>query len=453
MDDFSFNDSAPLADLLGHSARSSSRTPLKDLHHNILHKSPYHSAYKEKSTLLSPKFSSYSQINTNAIATTTSSSSTELMQARIEHLERERVDLSIKLHQKDERDRTYKIKIEQLESQLKLAESQKVELQHIFDNGKLELVTLQTQKNEVEEELKKQSKTSQTASDRLWSKITAASRDNAKLKEENDLLQKQVSSAQDEATLLNQKVEALRAEKVTHEELLEKLKFDVVQLEDLKIQVEELQSSNDNLRCEISMLNELNINNANEFQYEKTKYELQIQSLDNDVEMLKKQVQDHEERRRKIEIELNGEQSEDSSNVDSFASNSIIFDLKQKLKDSEAKRRKLHNMLQDLKGNIRVFVRCRPFLRIDNESSQSNNPNISGCVKFGIDGTSVSLTGACKGTGQTFSFDHIFNSKASQNDIYNEVSELVQSAIDGYKCCIFSYGQTGSGYFLFFICI
>jgi len=44
-----------------------------------------------------------------------------------------------------------------------------------------------------------------------------------------------------------------------------------------------------------------------------------------------------------------------------------------------------------------------------------------------------------------FSFDRVFAPSCAQEAIFQEVSEFVQSALDGYNVCLFSYGQTGSG--------
>jgi kinesin family protein C1 len=125
-----------------------------------------------------------------------------------------------------------------------------------------------------------------------------------------------------------------------------------------------------------------------------------------------------------------------------------------KLREGETLRRKLHNTVQELKGNIRVFCRVRPLL------SSELPPNVD--MKTALQHLSITIdeneqeeiklvqsTESASGNQLSkpypFTFDKVFDWNAKQRDVFEEISQLVQSALDGYRVCIFAYGQTGSG--------
>ncbi|CAM6126329.1 unnamed protein product [Calypogeia fissa] len=125
-------------------------------------------------------------------------------------------------------------------------------------------------------------------------------------------------------------------------------------------------------------------------------------------------------------------------------------DLQKRLIEAEAKlhegdelRRKLHNTILELKGNVRVFCRVRPLLP-DDDHAGAAEPIIQYPTSTEFAGRGIELV-QNQGQKHTFSFDKVFGPEVTQEDVFVEISQLVQSALDGYKVCIFAYGQTGSG--------
>jgi kinesin family protein C1 len=122
--------------------------------------------------------------------------------------------------------------------------------------------------------------------------------------------------------------------------------------------------------------------------------------------------------------------------------------LELKIREDEKLRKQLHNTIQELKGNIRVFCRVRPLLPQEEQSNGSydhlkfpdEDQKLIGITQYG-----ESAEGKSKVKWQEFSFDRVFQPQSRQEDVFEEISQLVQSACDGYNVCIFAYGITGSG--------
>ena len=149
------------------------------------------------------------------------------------------------------------------------------------------------------------------------------------------------------------------------------------------------------------------------------------------------------------EIEILRRRMKETSELKDFEGTALqqkILDLEDKLKAGELQRRKLHNLVQELRGNVRVFARVRPFLPNDGVDFQ-NPPEPS--ISTRSDNVSLRIFKPAhedvRAEDHSFSFDKVFGPSSSQESIFQEVSEFVQSALDGYNVCLFSYGQTGSG--------
>jgi len=113
-----------------------------------------------------------------------------------------------------------------------------------------------------------------------------------------------------------------------------------------------------------------------------------------------------------------------------------IAEMDDEIREVESMRRKLHNTVQELKGNIRVFCRLRPSAGDNSTEGIYKTSERHGLIDAFQPGTRQKWS---------FEFDHVFGPQADQSIVFDEVSQVVQSALDGYRVCLFAYGQTGSG--------
>ncbi|KAL3882040.1 hypothetical protein ACJMK2_028420 [Sinanodonta woodiana] len=116
--------------------------------------------------------------------------------------------------------------------------------------------------------------------------------------------------------------------------------------------------------------------------------------------------------------------------------------------DKEKKRRQeLHNILMELRGNIRVHCRIRPLMEFDCGSDDT--------VTFGRPGTKsevvvhyVDEENICVRTtkhNKVFEYERVYSPSEGQDQVFDEVQPMLTSLLDGYNICIMAYGQTGSG--------
>eukprot|EP00928_Gymnodinium_smaydae_P100343 TRINITY_DN9821_c3_g1_i1.p1 TRINITY_DN9821_c3_g1~~TRINITY_DN9821_c3_g1_i1.p1 ORF type:complete len:1005 (+),score=281.15 TRINITY_DN9821_c3_g1_i1:169-3183(+) len=114
--------------------------------------------------------------------------------------------------------------------------------------------------------------------------------------------------------------------------------------------------------------------------------------------------------------------------------------LSQKYVEIQEEKKKLHNLVLELKGNIRVFVRVRPI----NEREKQAEPSDHQTISFAEE-TKIGVFEEQTARKKWFDFDRVFSPKTLQPEVFEEVKPLATSVLDGYNVCIFAYGQTGSG--------
>lgn len=416
-----------------------------------------------------------------------SNAADSLLQAKIDHLERERANLSSQLHARDEKERTRKIKLDRVEKNLAEMTNSKAEVD-------AKLAALQTERDVLAQKLvyidqnnalantsgnstdvsgssiaatlanelanpPAYLSASDPATQGLWYKMTAASKELRRMEEQVDIASAERDDALQKLETNNTEIVMIREQAVRDKNEMLVLREAAAEADAYRKDIDELNEDNNNfkilLEAEVAMKEQLQSDISQGRKFLEGVRETQ-RNLEEDLHASqnREQVALGEVQRLASELDTANAQlnakKDDMDEMDTaeaiaaFVAGggdaqlvSLAEDLRNRLRESEAARRKIHGELQDLKGNVRVLVRVRPFLGGDGDNKDTH-------ITCNKDETSLSVQQPNK-PASMFHFDRCFGEKSTQDGVYKEVNELIQSSLDGYRVCIFSYGQTGSG--------
>lgn len=217
-------------------------------------------------------------------------------------------------------------------------------------------------------------------------------------------------------------------------------------IDKINLEVSDLNSEISNFKSKIQNLNiKMTSNIKSNFE----DFENKIAELDNNLNLIKNNENDLNKTLKK----LNNSKDEECSKLlklkeQSRKFNTEILKFNLKIKQEEQLRRFLHNKLQEMKGNIRVFCRIKPEINTENIfnykiQSMLQTSNLKESLTISENLTSSKVKKLLK--SYNFTFDKVFDTNSTNGDIFQEISQLVQSSLDGFNVCIFTYGQTGSG--------
>lgn len=304
----------------------------------------------------------------------------------------------------------------------------------------------------------------------MTSKIEALEGDISKLAQEKEqqlsALQQELRTAEETsetlaADLSETKAALVKSSQVAQESetaLTSKLTEEVARRTEAEAKAqaarEEVSGLSEELKTLRSTLQEMDVRNENmkkELKDVENRAEtkaLKLEELLNEASqaLMKVHIEAKEERERALEdqrralinkyeeaLELYQKECEEKVNM----AENKVEDFKGLYAKESNLRKKVHNDLMDLKGNIRVYCRVRP---LNEQELKQENTDV---IEYPLE--KEMIVHKDKTNSSRFEFDSVFGPECSQVQVFQDIEGLIMSALDGYNVCIFAYGQTGSG--------
>ncbi|EFJ53111.1 Kar3 member kinesin-like protein [Volvox carteri f. nagariensis] len=138
---------------------------------------------------------------------------------------------------------------------------------------------------------------------------------------------------------------------------------------------------------------------------------------------------------RELKADIERKEKQQAAIIDQQARR--LEELEKLYKEEQITRKRYFNMMEDMKGKIRVYCRVRPMLAFEVEKRQTSALILP---------DELTVCHAWKDEKKPRDvYLQVFPPGTTQDQVFEDTKHLVQSAVDGYNVCIFAYGQTGSG--------
>ena len=126
----------------------------------------------------------------------------------------------------------------------------------------------------------------------------------------------------------------------------------------------------------------------------------------------------------------------------------------ERMLEEQKRRKEFQFKYEDAKGKVRVYARVRPFTAAEVAAREKTllRPGRNEWT-LELNETQRDVLGHITDKWREFAFDHVFHAgllpgtagNGSQVEVFNETASFAELSLQGINCCVFAYGQSGTG--------